>query len=87
MDFKEILVATLLPAIKAVGKIQLSEIFAKVKLNNKPDVYANTLKGIHSSFSLLKEVALKSKTKIDDGIIDLVLESVQEAAEEDGITL
>lgn len=84
---KETLVAVLIPAIKAIGKLQLSEVLSKIQTNNSREVYENTLQSIHSSFSLLREVAVKSKTKIDDGIIDMVLETVEEAAEEDGVTL
>ena len=42
---------------------------------------------IQASFSLLKEVAVKTRTKLDDGIVDLVLEAVSESAEENGIVL
>lgn len=87
INFNEILVTLILPAIKAVGKVQLKEVLSKIQEYNSPAVYANTLKSINSSFGLLKEVALKSKTKVDDGIIDTILEAVQEAAAEDGIIL
>jgi hypothetical protein len=36
---------------------------------------------------LLKEVASKTNTKVDDDIIDLVLEAVSESADVDGIIL
>lgn len=83
----EILVSAFIPAIKAVGKAELSSILEKIQDHNSVEVYTNTLRSIHSSFLLLKEVAVKSKTKIDDGLIDMVIESVEEAAEEDNVTL
>ena len=36
---------------------------------------------------MVKEVASKTNTRIDDGIIELILESVNESAEIDGIIL
>lgn len=86
-DLKEFLVSAILPMIKVVGKSQLSHLLAQGKEHNTSEVYENTLKSIHSSFSLLAELAAKSKTKVDDDIIGLVLEAVEEAAAADGITL
>ena len=86
-NIKEILVAAIFPAVKAIGKMELGEVLQKVETNNNRQVYVNALKSIHSNFTLLKEVAVKTKTKIDDGIIDIILETVEEAAEDDGVTL
>lgn len=58
-----------------------------IKEHNTQDIYQNTLQGLYSSFILLQDAATKSKTKIDDGIVYLVLEVVKESAEADGITL
>ncbi len=84
---KEIIVEAVLPAIKAVGKMQMINAISGIKQHNSMETYQNALKGLHASFSLLKEAAAKSKTKIDDGIVDLVLEAVWESAESDGIVL
>jgi len=86
-EIQEILVRAVLPIVKAVGKVEMEHVLWGVKENNSMETYRNTLQGLHSDFSLLKEIALKSKTQIDDGIIDLVLEAVKETAEADGITL
>ena len=86
-NIKEIIVETVFPIVKAVGKIEMKDVLAGIKAHNKPEVYHNTLQGLFSNFSLLKEAALQSKTKIDDGIIDLVLEAVTESASADGIVL
>jgi len=83
----EILVSVLMPAIKSVGKSELKEVLSGIKAHNTPDVYKNTLQGLYSDFSLLKEVAVKTKTNIDDGIVDVVLEAVQETATSDNIVL
>ena len=47
-------------------------------------MYRNTIQGLHSDFSLLKDIAVRTKTKTDDGIIDLILEVVKENADADG---
>lgn len=86
-DFKEVAIAALMPVIKSIGKYEFEQVLQNIQAHNTANVYENTLKSLHSNFKLLKEVALKSKTKIDDGIIDLVLEAVQEAADEDGVKL
>jgi hypothetical protein len=84
---KEVIVATLLPAIKEVGKIEIKHVLAGIKEHNEIEVYKNTLFSLHANFTLLREAAVKTKTKIDDGIIDLLLEAVHESAEADKITL
>lgn len=85
--FNDIIVNFFLPAFKGVGKAELAKVLEKIQLHNTIEVYTNTLKSINSSFSLLKEVAIKSNTKIDDGLVDLVLEAVRESAAADGIAL
>ena len=84
---KEMIVEAVLPAIKAVGKVEMKIVLSGVKQHNRTEIYQNTLKGLYANFSLLKEVASKTNTRIDDGIIELILESVNESAEIDGIVL
>ena len=81
------IVNAVLPAIKIVGKIEMKSVLSGVKQHNRTEIYQNTLKGLYASFSLLKEVASKTNTRVDDGIIDLVLEAVKESAELDEIVL
>jgi len=87
MSLKEVLVSAILPAIKQVGKTELKEVLSGIKAHNTVEIYKNTLQGLHSDFGLLKEAAIKTKSNIDDGIVDLVLEAVQETADADGIVL
>lgn len=87
INIKELMIAALLPALKEVGKLELKEVLSNIQAHNSLDIYTNTLKSMNSSFLMLKEVAVKSKTMIDDGIIDIVLEAVKESAQEDGIQL
>ena len=83
----EIIVSALLPTIKAVGKIEMENVLAGIREHNSPSIYQNTLQGLYSNFSLLKEVAAKTKSNLDDGIVELVLESVKESATASGIVL
>jgi len=84
---KETIVEAILPTIKLVGKIQMTNVLSGIKEHNTPEIYRTTLIGIYANFSLLKEATSRSKTKIDDGIVDLVLEAVMEKASADGIVL
>ena len=84
---KEVIVAAVLPAIKAVGKMEMEHVLENIKKNNSQEIYHATLQGLYSNFTLLKDAALKTKTKIDDGIVDLVLEAVEETASDDQIIL
>jgi hypothetical protein len=84
---KEILVEAMLPAIKAVGKAEMKAVLSGIKDHNTSEIYQNTLQGLYSNFSLLKQAAYKTKTKVDDGVIDLILEAVEETAEAGGIAL
>lgn len=84
---KEAIIEAILPIIKASGKAEINTILSSIKNHNKNEVYKNTLQGLYSSFSLMKEVADKTKTGIDDGIIDIILEVVTQKAKEDDIFL
>ncbi len=85
--FNDFLVGLFSPMLKAAGKFYLKSVLQSIQDHNTVIVYTNTLKSINSSFSLLDEVAKKSKTKIDDDLIEAVLEAVKESAEEDNIPL
>lgn len=84
---KEAIVEAVMPIVKAAGKVEMEIVLSGIKEHNNTDVYKNTLVSLYSNFSLLKEITIKSKTKIDDGIVDLVLEAVKEKAAEDNIVL
>jgi hypothetical protein len=84
---KEAIVEAVMPIVKAAGKIEMEVVLSGIKEHNNTEIYKNMLVSLYSNFSLLKEVTIKSKTKIDDGIVDLVLEAVKEKAEQDDIVL
>lgn len=83
----EMIASAVLPIIKGVGKLEMQNVLLGIKENNTQEIYKNTLQGLHSNFSLLKEVANKTRSNLDDGIVDLVLEAVKESAANDGIAL
>ncbi|HLP39472.1 hypothetical protein [Lacibacter sp.] len=86
-EIKEILATAMIPVIKRVGKLEMKEVLSTIKEHNTAEVYRNTLQGLYSNFSLLKFVTIKTKSRFDDGIVDLVLEAVKENADADGIVL
>jgi hypothetical protein len=77
---KEIIVDAVLPAIKEIGELEMEAVLTGIKNKQAPEAYKNLLQSLYSGFSLLKEAAVKSKTKIDDGIVDIVLRAVERTA-------
>jgi hypothetical protein len=86
-SIKEIIAASVLPLFKEVGKLEMKEVFRGIKEHNDLEIYKNTLCNVYLSFSLLRKTAITTSTIIDDGIIELVLESIRECAEDDRINL
>lgn len=86
IDFQELIVAAVLPAVNAVAAQKIGEALDKVKDNNTPEVYEQGIRGLHAGLSLLATVTDKTKTKIDDKLVDGLLETVQTHGEENGIT-
>lgn len=87
INIKEILANAAFPIIKAVGKAEVDQVLRNIKAHNTPEVYANALKAGHGFFALLDTAAVKTKTKLDDGMIDIFQQAIEEAAADDDITL
>jgi len=87
LKIKEAIVEAVMTVIKADGKEEMEIVLENIKQHNDPGLYENTLRSLYSNFSLLKEVTDKSKTKVDDGIVDLILDAVKAKAESDKIVL
>lgn len=83
----DVIAQIFMSAAKEAGKVKIAELLAKIKENNTPEVYEQALKAGSSFFSLLGELAKKSKTKLDDYSIGIFLEPIQDAAEADDIDL
>ncbi len=84
---KTMFVEAVIPAIKAVGKAEMEMVLSVIKEKHTPEVYQNTLRGLYSNFSILKLASLKTKSRIDDGLINLVLEAVEESADASDVVL
>jgi flagellar hook-basal body complex protein FliE len=84
---KEIIVDAVLPAIKEIGKLEMEAVLTGIKNKQTAEAYKNLLQSLYSGFSLLKESSVKSKTKIDDGIVDIVLRAVERTASKAEISL
>jgi flagellar hook-basal body complex protein FliE len=84
---KEIIVDAVLPAIKEIGKLEMEAVLTGIKNKQTAEAYKNLLQSLYSGFSLLKEASVKSKTKIDDGIVDIVLRAVERTASKAEISL
>lgn len=85
--FEEIMIGTMMPAIKAIRKAEMEAVLSGIKEHNTAEIYRTTLQGLHSNFSILRDAVYKTESKIDDGIVDLVLEAVKECADSGGIVL
>ena len=81
----EMIGTSVLPILKGVGKLEMQHVILCSKEQTPPEIYENLLRKLHASFSLLKEVTVKTKSHFDDGIVDLVLEAINESAEQNGI--
>lgn len=86
MNLKEILVATLMPAIQAVGEAELTELLGKLKASN-PEVYPGFIKSMYGNFKLLEQLAAKTSSKIDDGLVEMVLDVLTQLSTTDNIQL
>jgi hypothetical protein len=84
---KEVIVASVLPIIREVGKIEMKQVLESIREHNELSIYKNTLVSLHANFSLLRKAAVQSKTSIDDGIVDLILEAVKENADANKLIL
>lgn len=83
----DVIAQIFMSAAKEAGKVKIAELLAKIKQNNTAEVYEQALKAGSSFFTLLGELAKKSKTKLDDYSIGIFLEPIQDAAEADEIEL
>ena len=84
---KELLASIGLSAVTAIGREQLIDLFGKIRQNNTPELYANAVKSTHSTFSMVADLAAKTKTKVDDAIVSMIVSAMVELAGEAGIEL
>jgi hypothetical protein len=87
MEVHEILLSAILPAIKSVSQLEIEMALSEVKERKGMEAYVNTVYGIYSGFAFLKETTIRTKTRVNDGILDLVLEAVMKSAMANNISL
>lgn len=68
----------LLSAVAGVITSALKLLLDKFQENNGPDKAVQLKSTIKNAFLLLKDVTDKTKTKIDDTIVDVILEAVKD---------
>lgn len=84
---KEILANLIFPVIKQIGIIELKGILAKIQAEEPPAKFVDILKSLNSTWRVIQTYAVQTKTKIDDGFVDTILQAVTETANENGIQL
>jgi hypothetical protein len=62
--FKEIMIGTMMPAIKAIGKAEMEAVLSGIKEHNTAEIYRTTLQGLHSNFSLYETQLMKLNLKL-----------------------
>lgn len=77
-DFLFILVA-------GAGKAQLVALLLKVKTNE--DDMANILKSAHAGFKPLQRLIGQTKSKVDDVLVNIIVEAIEEVAAIKGVVL
>ena len=48
--FKEIMIGTMMPAIKAIGKAEMEAVLSGIKEHNTAEIYRTTLQGLPQIF-------------------------------------
>lgn len=84
---RTMLMDVLLPAVKSVGKTEIKMALSGIKERHTEELYRNTLQELYSNFTTLKVASRSTKTSINNGLIDLVMEVLRESAGEEGIHL
>lgn len=73
---KTMLLNLLLNAVKTAASAELSILLEKFKEHNSDEDYQKLLASLKNSFELLQKVAAQTKTKVDDTVVGIVLNSL-----------
>lgn len=87
VNWKEVLIESFMGPIKAIGQIEIGDLLEKLDVAEDDAEFAEDLKGGYRLFKRLQLLAEKTKTKIDDGLLDLVVAAIEMKAESAGIDL
>lgn len=75
---KTMFLQLLLNAVKTAASAELATLLEKFKEHNPPEDYDRLIASLKNSFELLQKVADQTKTKIDDTVVGIVLNSLPE---------
>lgn len=81
------IVSIFLGAFKEAGKLSVIGLLANIKEHNDEQTYLDTLRGGNAFFNQMAKLAAKSKSKVDDSVIEIFHQPIKDAAEADGIEL
>lgn len=68
----------LLNAVKTAASAELATLLETFKAHNSEEDYNKLITSLKNSFELLQKVADKTKTKVDDTVVGIVLNSLPE---------
>jgi hypothetical protein len=84
-DFKEIVVGTVIGLVNTVEAEYATKLIAALKTDNED--YETDLKALYHGLTRLKKFTDKSKSKIDDVLVNPLYNAILDAAEDDNIEL
>lgn len=87
INLKEIFLTPFVAAIEAIGAAGLVEGLDQMKKDESPEDFAQIIKVFYANFSIVLKYAKKTKTKIDDAVVQTILDAVKQVADENNISL
>lgn len=86
MNLGEILLAALTPTLEAVGESKLVDLLQQLH-DHHPETYQSALKSGYLFAKQLQPLVVNSSSKIDDAIIQAIIESIEASAQANNVTL
>ena len=86
MNIGEVLIGALTPALQSVATVKLNELFDKIH-EKDAEGHAAALKSLYVGASQLARLTDKTKTKVDDAIVDALVEAIKLSAEKYEVVL
>lgn len=84
---KELLLRILLNTASQTMQLTVRELLLNIKQHNDKATFEATLKAIYNSMTLLRQLAEKTKSTIDDKAVDIFRQPAIDIALEEGIVL
>lgn len=87
MNLGEILLGAMLPVVQSVGTAQMVELLQKAHDQNEQG-YKAMVQGVYPPLKrLLVPLVGSTKTRIDDTLVAVLVDSIEQSAEANGVTL